>query len=224
MLRTKQIFLAKDSDALQTLRRADPRLAPVIDAIGPVAYDVYLDDYPFLIWQIVGQMISGQAAAKIGARLETFCEGELTPDAIDALADEDLRRVGLSRPKISYIRGINDALRTGELNLRELRLLDDEEAMKKLRAVRGIGAWTATMLLIFVHDRQNIINAYDRCFMEVFQWLYGVEKVTPAVVKKQAEKWAPYASIAARYFYYALERGLTKLPPPKPDLDEQFDQ
>ena len=75
MLRTKQIFLAKDSDALQTLRRADPRLAPVIDAIGPVAYDVYLDDYPFLIWQIVGQMISGQAAAKIGRDWKRFARG-----------------------------------------------------------------------------------------------------------------------------------------------------
>ena len=66
------------------------------------------------------------------------------------------------------------------------------------------------MYLIFVLDRQNVVSMYDRCFLEVYKWLYDTDDVSPASVKKRAAKWSPYASIAARYFYYLFYSGLTK--------------
>ena len=209
-MKVRKVYLDGDSPAIRSLCAKDRRLAKAISMIGAIEYDVYEDEYEFLIWQIIGQMISGRAAEKIGARLVQWCDGAITREAIDALTDEDLRRVGLSRPKISYIRSLNESIESGELDFDELRTMDDDAAMKKLRSFRGIGAWTATMYLIFVLDRQNVVSMYDRRFLEVYKWLYNTNDVSPTSVKKRAAKWSPYASIAARYFYYLFYSGLTK--------------
>ena len=209
-MKVRKVYLDGDSPAIRRLCSKDKRLAKAIMTIGAIDYDVYEDEYEFLIWQIVGQMISGKATEKIGNRLTQWCEGAITREAIDELTDDDLRRVGLSRPKISYIRSLNDAIKTGELDFAELRQLNDEDVMKKLRSFRGIGAWTATMYMIFVLDRQDVISMYDRCFLEVYRWLYDTDDISPDSIKKRAAKWSPYASIVARYFYYFLDRGLTK--------------
>lgn len=209
-MRIKKVYLDSSSPAIQRLCAKDKRLAKAISMIGAIDYDVYEDEYEFLIWQIVGQMISGKATEKIGNRLTQWCDGAITREAIDALTDDDLRRVGLSRPKISYIRSLNDSIENGELDFDELRRLDDDSVMKKLRSFRGIGAWTATMYMIFVLDRQNVISMYDRCFLEAYKWLYDTDDVSAASIRKRAAKWSPYASIVARYFYFFLDRGLTK--------------
>ena len=209
-MRVRNVYLDGDSPAIKHLCARDRRLGKAISMIGAIEYPIFEDEYEFLIWQIIGQMISGKATEKIGSRLVQWCEGAITRQAIDELTDEDLRRVGLSRPKISYIRALNDSIASGELNFAELRTLDDAAAMKKLQSFRGIGSWTATMYLIFVLDRQNVVSMYDRCFLEVYKWLYDTDDVSSASIKKRAAKWSPYASIAARYFYYFLDRGLTK--------------
>ena len=211
----KKIELNADSPAIKFLCSKDKRLARVIERVGAVSYETYDDEYDFLIGSIVGQMISGRAAESIYRRLEQACEGKITPETIDELSDDDLRRVGLSRPKIAYIRGLNEAIDSKDLDIAELRTLDDADATKRLTAIKGIGAWTATMYLIFVLDRPDIVSAYDRCFCEVYRWLYN-EPSTVAAIKKRAKKWSPYASIVARYFYEALDLGLTKTERPEP--------
>lgn len=209
-MKTRKVYLDGDSPAIRRLCAKDKRLGKAISLVGAIEYDVYEDEYEFLIWQIIGQMISGRATEKIGTRLVQWCDGAITRDRIDALTDDDLRRVGLSRPKISYIRSLNEAVESGALDFDELRVLDDDAVMKKLRSFRGIGAWTATMYMIFVLDRQDVVSAYDRCFIEVYKWLYDTEDASLESIKKRAAKWSPYASIAARYFYIFLERGLTR--------------
>ncbi len=208
--KVRKVWLDGDSPAIRHLCAQDKRLGKAISMVGAIEYSVYEDEYEFLIWQIVGQMISSQATRKIGGRLEQWCEGRITLEAIDELTNEDLRRVGLSRPKISYIRALNDAIRFGELNFEELRSLDDEAATKKLCSFRGIGGWTASMYLIFVLDRQDVLAMHDRCFRTVFKWLYDTTDVSPAAIKKRAAKWSPYSSIAVRYFYRCLDYGFTK--------------
>ena len=208
----KRVELTEESAAIKHLRAVDKRLARVIEAVGAISYETFDDEYEFLIGSIVGQMISGRAAQRIFERLQRVCEGAITVEAINALSDADLRAVGLSRPKISYFRALNEAIETKELEFAELREWSDADVFKKLTSLRGIGSWTATMYLIFVLDRSDVVSAYDRCFLEVFRWLYKTEDASVAAVKARAKKWSPYASVVARYFCKALDLGLTRTP------------
>lgn len=209
-MRTRRVYLDDSSKALEHLRRCDERVAAMIYRLGALAYDVYLDDYEFLVWQIVGQMISNQATLKIGGRLVQACDGRITRDAIDMLDDSDLREVGLSRPKITYIRMLNESIEAGLFDFSELRTLDDSSAREKLLSLHGVGEWTAAMYLIFVLDRQDVLVPTDRVFVQTFKWLYETEDASQGVILERAKKWSPYRSIVARYFYLADERGLTR--------------
>lgn len=202
-------ILDLDSPEVQYLCERDKRLARAIRLVGPITCWTYDDEYEFLVGSIVAQMISGRAAEKIMGRLKTACDSRVTPDAIDALSEDDLRAVGLSRPKISYMRGLNEALESKDLEFSELRRLSDEDVVKRLTALNGVGQWTATMYLIFMLDRPDVAAPYDRCFQASFRWLYETEDASVAAVKKRAKKWSPHASIVTRYFYRFLDLGLT---------------
>lgn len=210
VMRTRKVYLDDSSKALQYLRSCDERVAALIYRLGALAYDVYLDDYEFLVWQIVGQMISNQAALKIGERLVEACDGRITREAINGLDDANLRAVGLSRPKITYIRMLNESIEAGLFDLAELRAFDDASAREKLLSLHGVGEWTAAMYLIFVLDRQDVLVPTDRVFVQTFKWLYETEDASRNAIFRRAEKWSPYRSIVARYFYLADERGLTR--------------
>lgn len=204
------VTLNEDSPAIIHLRKKDARVARVIEAVGAFTYEIYENEYEFLVGSIIGQMISERAARSIFERLQTACEGRVSLTAMTELTDRDLQQVGFSRPKITYIRELNAALQTHTLDFDELRKKSDEDVFKDLTSIRGIGAWTATMYLIFVLDRQDVLSAYDRCFLEVYRWLYNTTDVSLTSIRKRAKKWSPYASIVARYFYKALDLGLTR--------------
>ena len=159
------VTLDENSPAIIHLRKADARIARVIEAVGAFTYEIYDDEYEFLVGSIVGQMISGRAAERIFGRLQTACEGRISLAATRELTDRDFQLVGFSRPKITYVRALNEALETRTLVFDELREEPDDAVFKKLTSIRGIGAWTATMFLIFVLDRQDVVSAYDRCFL-----------------------------------------------------------
>lgn len=209
-MRTRTVYLDDSSKALEYLRSCDERVAALIYRLGALAYDVYLDDYEFLVWQIVGQMISNQAAQKIGERLVQACDGRITREAIDGLDDSNLRDVGLSRPKITYIRMLNESIEAGLFDFAELRTLDDASAREKLLSLHGVGEWTAAMYLIFVLDRQDVLVPTDRVFVHTFKWLYETEDASRGAILERSKKWSPYRSIVARYFYLADDRGLTR--------------
>ena len=199
-----------DSPEVRYLCERDKRLARAIRLVGPITYWIYDDEYKFLVRSIISQMISGRAAEKIMGRLETACDSHVTPDAIDALSDDDLRNVGLSRPKIAYLRGLNEALESKDLEFDELRRLSDEDVVKRLTALNGVGQWTATIYLVFMLGRPDVAAPYDRCFQAAFRWLYETDDASVRAVKQRAKMWSPYASIVTRYFYQFLDLGLTK--------------
>lgn len=82
--------------------------------------------------------------------------------------------------------------------------------MKELTRLRGIGTWSAKMYLIFTLDRKDVLPYEDVAFLQTYAWLYKTDDLRPAAIIKRCKKWKPYSSIAARYFYYALDMGLTK--------------
>ena len=205
------IILDENSPAIQHLCKKDKRLAKIIKTIGPISYEVETKDpYAFLIHEIIEQMLSIQAGRKIYANLEELCKGKITPETISTLSDSEIKSIGTSNAKVTYIRSVTDAVTTGYLVFEELQMLTDDDVTKKLMSIRGIGRWTAKMYLIFVLDRPDILPYEDIAFLQSYAWLYNTKDRNKQSIERKCKKWKPYSSIAARYLYRALDSGLTK--------------
>lgn len=195
---------------VQFLCRKDKRLAKVISMVGEITYESHIDEYAFLTHEIIEQMLSVKAGKKIYDRLVEACGGSVTPESVAALSDEAVRATGTSNAKASYIRGMTNAVITGQINFQAFYSMSDEEVRKVLTSLYGIGDWTAKMYLIFVLDRKNILPFEDGAFLQSYRWLYRTEDCAPVTVKRKCAKWEPYSSIAVRYLYRVLDSGLTK--------------
>lgn len=205
------ITLDRNAPSIQHLCSKCKRMEKIISMIGPITYSPHEDnEFDFMVHEIIEQMLSIKAGQKIYNRLKELCEGEITPDSVINLSEEDIRSTGTSKAKAIYIKGFAEAVQSGNLVLKELRSLPDEEVKKRLTALRGIGDWTAKMYLIFVLDRPDVLPYEDGAFLQAYRWAYKTEDLSAASIKKKCKKWKPYSSIAARYLYRALDAGLTK--------------
>jgi 3-methyladenine DNA glycosylase/8-oxoguanine DNA glycosylase len=194
--------------AVAHLRRVDPVLAVVIRDVGPCRFAVEGKGGAFaaLVESILYQQITGKAAATIHGRLVELL-GRRIPRPADILAatDADLRRAGLSRQKIAYMRDLARKASDG-LPLARLSRLPDETVIEVLTEVKGIGRWTAEMFLMFRLGRLDVLPADD----------YGVRKAMQKAWKKRAlpnadwmrrvaEPWRPYRTVASWYLWRSLE-------------------
>lgn len=204
------IALNIESKAIQYLCKKDKRLAKVISMVGSISYRPYEEGFAFLVHEIIEQMLSIKAGAKIYARLEDLCNGKISVEAIDSLTDEQIRSIGTSSSKVAYIRGATEAVKSGIIDFSALPLMNDTDVMKNLTSLKGIGSWTAKMYLIFVLDRPDILPTEDVAFLQAYEWLYKTKDRSKESVEKRCKKWKPYSSVAARYLYRALDSGLTK--------------
>lgn len=205
------ITLNKDTPSIQYLCKKDKRIAKVINMVGDISYEPHLDNpFPFLIHEIIEQMLSVKAGAKIYGRLETLCKNNICPSAIKKLSIDEIRSIGTSAAKAKYIKSAADSVLTGSLDFAHFSELTDDAILKELVNLPGIGMWTAKMYLIFVLDRQDILPFEDVAFLQSYKWLYKTTDISRASIEKRCKKWKPYSSIAARYLYRALDMGFTK--------------
>lgn len=207
---TEIITLDANTPSVQYLCKKDKRLAKVINMVGSITYQPHEDPYQFLINTIIGQMLSNKVADIMSARLDILCNGCITADVINQLSDEQLKSIGISNSKVSYIRILTSTIESGDLDFTILNKMTDAEIIKKLTSIRGIGKWSAKMYLIFVLNRQDILPVEDMAFLQGYGWAYKTNDYTPAAVSDKCKKWKPYSSIAARFLYRALDNGLTK--------------
>ena len=196
--------------AVQYLCKKDKRLAKLIDMVGEIEYRTQPDCFARLVRSVINQMLSNKAAHVIGGRVAALCGGSITPENLLKLDREQLRDAGLSYTKADNILGIAKAATDGSLDFTNFPDMTDEEAMKELTRLRGIGTWSAKMFLIFTLNRMDVLPYEDVAFLQTYAWLYKTKDLQPASIIKRCKKWKPYSSIAARYFYYALDMGLTK--------------
>ena len=161
-----------------------------------------------LLQAIVGQQISTAAAAGIWARIETA--GALTPDAVLAMTDDELRACGLSRPKVKYARAIADAVQSGALCFDTCRTASVADAAAMLTAIKGIGPWTAEIYLMFSVGRADVFAPKDLALQEAARVLFDLKtRPTDRELAKMAEAWSPWRAVAARilWAYYRVAKG-----------------
>jgi DNA-3-methyladenine glycosylase II len=196
--------------ARRVLMRRDPVLGAIIKRHGQCglcgARD--RDIYSGLIQSIISQQLSTRAAATIYGRFRALLPGSggPTPHAVLPLSEETLRGVGLSRQKISYLRDLSQKMLEGSLQTDSLSSLGDEEVIDALTQIKGVGRWTAHMILIFRLLRPDILPVGDLGIVKAIQNAYGLRKPPDARrMMKIAEPWRPYRSIASWYLWASLD-------------------
>ena len=119
--------------------------------------------------------------------------------------DEEIRRAGFSRPKVTFIKDLASHVQDGRLDLKGLARHADEEVMRQLVAVKGIGRWTAEIFLMFKLGRLDVLPADDLGLMNAAHRAYRMRKrPTPDKLRKLGETWRPYRSVAAWYLWQSL--------------------
>lgn len=206
------IKLTVNSEPLIYLANKDKRLAKLFSMVGGITYKPYEDSYRFLLETIIGQMLSNKVANILCERLLQLCDGQITPSTISVLRTDDFRQIGVSKPKASYIFSLTEAVLNDIIDFPAFNSMENQEVIKELTALRGIGSWSAKMYLIFVLNRPDVLPFEDGAFLQSYMWLYKTEDTTSKAVTAKCRKWKPYTSFAARYLYRALDNGLTKKP------------
>ncbi|HVI23191.1 MAG TPA: DNA-3-methyladenine glycosylase [Myxococcales bacterium] len=198
------------AEAVRHVSGRDKRLARLIENVGPLGLRVYRQN-PFeaLSESIVYQQLAGRAAAAIFGRMVRLFHPRRfpTPEDLLGMPEERLRGAGLSRGKIAALRDLAAKTIDGTVPpMRELRRLSDDEVVERLCAVRGVGRWTAEMLLIFRLGRPDVLPATDYGVRKGFAKVYGRKELpTPKELLAAGEKWRPYRTVASWYFWRALE-------------------
>ena len=192
--------------AVNHLKKSDAVLASVITRVGACKVTYREPTFEALARSIVFQQLSTKAARTIYGRFEEAAGGKVTPEAIQNLSVSEMRRCGLSKQKIGYIRDLAEHALSGKVDFEKLPSMSDEEVIMALTDIKGVGVWTAHMFLIFALRRPNVLPVGDLGVRTAIQRLYGKPKPpTPAQMEKIAASWHPYCSYAAWYLWRSLE-------------------
>jgi 3-methyladenine DNA glycosylase/8-oxoguanine DNA glycosylase len=189
----------EQSEAVEHLRRADPVLAPIIEKIGWPKIPYRTRRFHALAEAIIYQQVTGAAAASIYRRLCSLYPGKRFPRPKELARTHPmrLRAAGLSRQKRRYLLDLARRVSSGALNLKIISRLPDEEVIKELTQVKGIGRWTAEMFLIFCLKRPDVLPVDDLGLQKGVQKAYGSRSLPAAkTIQRIAEVWRPYRSIA----------------------------
>jgi DNA-3-methyladenine glycosylase II len=193
--------------AIRHLKANDPVLGALIDTVGDYSIEFREPTFETLVRSIVFQQLSGKVARVIYGRLAAALPGDrITPEGILKLRPDKMRRLGLSRQKTAYIRDLARQTVKGHVVFESLPQLTDEQVIEQLTAVKGIGAWTAHMFLIFALRRHNVLPTGDLGVRTAMQRVYGLaEPPKPRDIEEMARGWHPYCTVAAWYLWRSLD-------------------
>lgn len=188
----------------QPLFQKDPIMASLVKIHSPVIWHKPRDLFVAITRNIIGQQLSGRVADVIIDRFEKLVVS-ITPDNILSTPDEKLRAVGMSWAKVKYVKELSRAVSDGSLDLKKIRILSDEEVIIELTKVKGIGRWTAEMILIFHLLRPDVFSLGDLGLRTAVSKLYKVDRNNLKKIAKISEKWKPHRSLASRYLWKSLD-------------------
>ena len=192
--------------AVLHLSQSDPVMRAIIKRVGPFRMEYGDPEFHSLAEAIIYQQLNGKAAVTIFKRLAALAGEPLTPEGILKLSEEQLRSVGLSRQKSSYLRDLAAKTHEGRLDFARLPKLSDDEVIEHLTQVKGIGVWTAHMFLMFALRRPNVLPTGDFGVRMAMKKYYKKRKLPkPDQMEKIAKAWEPYRSVACWYLWKSLD-------------------
>ncbi len=192
--------------AVNHLKKSDPILAAIIERVGPCRMEFGPPEFHSLAEAIVYQQLNGKAAETIFKRFTTLSGDPVTPQGILKLTDAQLRSVGLSKQKSSYLKDMAERTARGELDFTRLHEMTDDEVIQHLTQVKGVGVWTAHMFLMFTLRRPNVLPTGDYGIQAAMKKHYKKRKMPkPEQMAKIARSWEPYRSVACWYLWRSLD-------------------
>lgn len=194
------------SKPIQHLISKDERMAYLINRLGNYELRLKTNYFESIVYSILGQQLSARVASVLRDRLLELC-GQIKPDTVLSCSDESLRSIGISKPKITYIKNLSGSVLDGKIDLKLLPTLPDEEVIDSLTKIKGIGRWTAEMFLIFSLGRLNVFSTADVGLQRAITWLYNL-KASPSTLELERlkDRWSPYCTVAALYLWEVINQ------------------
>jgi DNA-3-methyladenine glycosylase II len=193
-------------EAINHLKKSDPVMRKIIERVGPCRMEFGEPVFHSLAEAIVYQQLNGKAAVTIFNRFTALAGDPVVPEGIAKLTAEQMRSVGLSKQKSSYLRDMAERAIRGELSFTSLPEMTDEEVIEHLTQVKGVGVWTAHMFLMFTLKRPNVLPTGDFGIQMAIKKHYNKRKMPkPMQMEKIAKSWEPYRSIACWYLWRSLD-------------------
>lgn len=195
-----KMYFKYDDQALLYLKSKDQTLGEVIDKIGHIDRGVDTDLFSSVVHHIIGQQISTKAQTTIWQRISENLR-VLNADSIIAAGVEKLQSFGMTFRKAEYITDFAVKIKNGTFDLEGIWHKSDEEAIAALRSLKGIGVWTAEMILLFCMQRQNIFSFDDLAIQRGLRMVYHHRNIDRKLFEKYRRRFSPYCSVASLYLW-----------------------
>ena len=194
------MFFHYGEPEIQYLKSKDKRMAEVIDRVGHIDREVDPDLFAAVVHHIVGQQISTKAQATIWQRMRNGL-GEVNAETVLAAGEERLQSFGISFRKANYIMAFAQQVQSGEFDLDAVWHQLDDAAIRLLCRVKGIGVWTAEMILLFCMQRPDVFSFDDLAIQRGLRMVYHHKAITRAQFERYRRRFSPYGSVASLYLW-----------------------
>ncbi len=207
------MFFEYGEKEINALKKKDKKLALAIEKIGKIERDVQSDLFMAVLKSIIGQQISTKAQQTIWARFvqkvsEKSVDNLVDPKTVCLLSLEDIQSCGTSFRKAQYLQDFAIKVNNNEFDINALVHLSDEEVIKELAKLKGIGVWTAEMIMIFCMQRPNIFSFGDLAILRGLRILYQKKEITKKSFEVYRKRYSPYCSVASIYLWKIAEGAL----------------
>lgn len=182
------------------LKNKDKKLAEVIEKVGLIERETDPELFSALVHHIVGQQISTKAQATIWERMKNSL-GAVTPETILNASVDEIRSFGISLRKVEYIKDFAEKVHTGEFDIEAAEKTEDDELIKYLTTLKGVGVWTAEMILLFCLQRPNVFSFDDLAIQRGLRMVYHHRKIDRKLFEKYRRRFSPYCSVASLYLW-----------------------
>ena len=210
------VYVAYGEAELDYLRKKDKRLAAVIDRVGHIDRAVDPDLFSSVIHHIIGQQISTKAQATIWQRMQDAL-GEVNAETVLAAGVPRLQSLGMTFRKAEYITDFAGKIHTGAFDLDTVEHMSDEDAIRELSALKGIGVWTAEMILLFCMQRPDIFSYDDLAIQRGLRMVYHHRSIDRKLFEKYRRRFSPYGSVASLYLWAVAGGAVPEMRDYKPE-------
>ncbi len=194
------MYFIYGDEEIEYLKSKDKILGEVIEKIGHIERVTDTDLFSSVVHHIIGQQISTKAQETIWQRLKDEL-GEVNAENIYKTDISRLQSLGMSFRKAEYIKDFADKVHSGSFNLQDISEMSDEEAIKALVSLKGIGVWTAEMILLFCLQRPDIFSFDDLAIQRGLRMVYHHRKIDRKLFEKYRRRFSPYCSVASLYLW-----------------------
>ena len=194
------MYFAYGTKETDYLSRKDKWLAAAIAQIGPIEREVDTDLFAAVVHHIIGQQISMKAQATIWQRMRDAL-GTVDAEHLLAAGVPQLQQLGMTFRKAEYITDFAEKIRSGAFNLESVKYMSDADAIRTLSSLKGIGVWTAEMILLFCLQRPNVFSYDDLAIQRGLRMVYHHRKIDRKLFEKYHRRFSPYCSVASLYLW-----------------------